>query len=255
MRESIVVDALSKRFVLRHNRAETLKSRFVGLFYKRYRERREEFWALRDVSLAVERGETFGIVGRNGSGKSTLLKIIAGIFAPTSGAVRLSPGAKVGTMIELGVGFNGELTGIENIFLNASLHGLRQDEIHRMLPQVAAFSELDNFLDTPVKNYSSGMHMRLAFAILAQMSPEILLIDEILAVGDASFQAKCMDRLTKLKKAGGTIVFVSHSQEAVEKFCDRVCVLERGRSIYIGNTRQGLARYNELIEEKPLLPQ
>ncbi len=253
MPAAIAVERLSKRFVLRHNRSETLKSKFIGLFYKRYREAREDFWVLRDVSLAVEPGETLGIIGQNGSGKSTLLKLIAGILAPTSGSVELRSGAKVGTMIELGVGFNGELTGIENVFLNASLHGLQQSEIHAMLPEVAAFSEIGHFLDTPLKNYSSGMHMRLAFAVMAQMRPEILLIDEILAVGDASFQKKCMERLEAFKRAGGTIVFVSHAQEAVEKFCDRVCVLDHGRSVYLGEPREALARYNRLIAGQPLL--
>jgi ABC-2 type transport system ATP-binding protein/lipopolysaccharide transport system ATP-binding protein len=251
---AISVENLSKRFVLRHNRSETLKSRFVGLFYKRYREVRENFWALQDVSLSVEPGETFGIIGRNGSGKSTLLKVIAGIYAPSSGSVRRRPGAKIGTMIELGVGFNGELTGIENVFLNASLHGLRQGEIRAMLPEVAAFSELGRFLDTPLKNYSSGMQMRLAFSIMAQMRPDILLIDEVLAVGDASFQQKCLEKLASFKKAGSTILFVSHAQQAVEKFCDRVCVLERGRVACIGTPREALARYSgRALPESPLL--
>ena len=145
------------------------------------------------------------------------------------------------------------MTGIENVFLNASLHGLQQGEIHAMLPDVAAFSELAHFLDTPLKNYSSGMQMRLAFAVMARMRPEILLIDEILAVGDAGFQKKCMDRLKAFKRAGGTILFVSHAQEAVEKFCDRVCVLEHGRVVYIGEPREALARYDRLITGQPLL--
>jgi ABC-2 type transport system ATP-binding protein/lipopolysaccharide transport system ATP-binding protein len=203
----IEIAEVSKSFILRHNRTNSLKTKFVGIFHKRYREQRETLWALRDVSLKISPGQTFGLIGRNGSGKSTLLKIIAGIYPPTHGRVRLPKGAKVGTMIELGVGFHPELTGRENIFLGASIYGLRRSEIEDIYDAVVNFSELKEFMDTPVKNYSSGMYARLGFALAVQLNPDVLLVDEVLAVGDEPFQAKCKKRMDEFRAQGKTVVF------------------------------------------------
>jgi ABC-2 type transport system ATP-binding protein len=179
------------------------------------------------------------LIGRNGSGKSTLLKIIAGIYPPTSGTVRLS-NPRLGTMIELGVGFHPELTGEENIYLGASIYGLSRKEVDKIYPEVVAFSELDSFMDTSIKNYSSGMQARLGFALAVNLDPDILLVDEILAVGDEAFQRKCMARMEQFRSTGKTIVFVSHSPEDVRKICDRACVLDFGSMVFLG--KSGLDR-------------
>jgi len=216
---------VSKAFTIRHNKADSLKSKVIGFFHKRYREQRETLWALKDVSLNISPGEAFGLVGRNGSGKSTLLKVIAGIYPPTRGKVQLPNGARMGTMIELGVGFHPELTGKENVFLGASIHGLSRKEIDAIYKAVVDFSELDEFMDTPVKNYSSGMHARLGFALAVNLNPDVLLVDEVLAVGDEAFQQKCTDQINKFRAQGKTIIFVSHSAQDVKKICDRACCL------------------------------
>ena len=179
------------------------------MVYKRYRPRVEDFWALRDVSLTVGRGEAVGLVGRNGSGKSTLLKLIAGIHRPTSGRVLVRRGAKIGTMIELGVGFHPELSGRENVYLNASVYGLSRADVDRIYDAVVDYSEIAQFIDEPIKNYSSGMVMRLAFAVAAHLDPEVLLLDEIFAVGDEAFQAKCRQTMRQFIDKGRTVVFVS----------------------------------------------
>jgi ABC-type polysaccharide/polyol phosphate transport system ATPase subunit len=216
---------VSKAFTIRHNKADSLKSKVIGFFHKRYREQRETLWALKDVSLNISPGEAFGLVGRNGSGKSTLLKVIAGIYPPTHGKVQLPNGARMGTMIELGVGFHPELTGKENVFLGASIHGLSRKEIDAIYKAVVDFSELDEFMDTPVKNYSSGMHARLGFGLAVNLNPDVLLVDEVLAVGDEAFQQKCTDQINKFRAQGKTIIFVSHSAQDVKKICDRACCL------------------------------
>ena len=238
---------VSKAFTIRHNKADSLKSQVIGLFYKRYREQKEIFWALRDVSLNISPGEAFGLVGRNGSGKSTLLKVIAGIYPPTQGEVQLRNGTRLGTMIELGVGFHPELTGKENIFLGASIHGLGRKETEAIYKAVVAFSELDEFMDTPVKNYSSGMHARLGFALAINLNPDVLLVDEVLAVGDEAFQQKCTDQINNFRAQGKTIIFVSHSPEAVKNICDRACVLDHGRLVFLGKPAEAIERYHLLL--------
>jgi homopolymeric O-antigen transport system ATP-binding protein len=238
---------VSKSFAIRHNKADSLKSQLIGFFYKRYREQKEIFWALRDVSLNISAGEAFGLVGRNGSGKSTLLKVIAGIYPPTKGKVQLPNGARMGTMIELGVGFHPELTGKENVFLGASIHGLNRKETEAIYKAVVDFSELDEFMDTPVKNYSSGMHARLGFALAVNLNPDVLLVDEVLAVGDEAFQQKCTDQIDKFRAQGKTIIFVSHSADAVKKICDRACVLDHGRVVFLGKSAEAIDRYHELL--------
>jgi ABC-type polysaccharide/polyol phosphate transport system ATPase subunit len=243
----IEIADVSKVFIIRHNRSHSLKSRFIGTFHKRFRETREMLWALKNVSFSVVPGETMGLIGRNGSGKSTLLRIIAGIYRPTQGHVRLASGTKVGAMIELGVGFSSELTGRENIFLGASIHGLSRRAIDEIYPNVVDFSELDGFMDVPFKNYSSGMQARLGFALAVNLNPDVLLVDEILAVGDEAFQQKCIDKMQNLKAGGKTIVFVSHSAETIRKFCDRALVLDHGSLIFVGNPGKAIEEYHKLL--------
>ena len=246
MEAVIVAEQVSKRFDIHHNRAYALKTRMLGMIYKRYRPRVEDFWALRDVSLTVGRGEAVGLVGRNGSGKSTLLKLIAGIHRPTSGRVLVRRGATISTMIELGVGFHPELSGRENVYLNASVYGLSRADVDRIDDAVVDYSEIAQFIDEPIKNYSSGMVMRLGFAVAAHLDPEVLLLDEIFAVGDEAFQAKCRQTMMQFIDRGRTVVFVSHSAESVQQICTRVCVLSDGRKVFDGDTAEGLALYHEM---------
>ena len=236
MPPAIVVEHVSKEFILRHNRAMGIKTRFLALFHKNKRERRELFAALDDVSFTVERGEALGLLGHNGSGKSTLLQIIAGILQPTKGHV-IARG-RVAPLIQLGVGFNPELTGYENIFLNASLYGFLNKEIKPLVHDIVEFSEIGNFIDTPLKHYSSGMQMRLGFSVAVHLQPDILLADEILAVGDQSFQSKCLAKIANMRSNGMTLILVSHSMEQVNKFCDRFVRLEHGRIIDAGLTKR-----------------
>jgi len=196
----------------------------------------EDFWALRDVTFTVEPGETFCVVGENGSGKSTLLQIVAGILAPTSGDARIT--GRVAALLELGSGFNPEFTGRENVYLNASILGLSQKEIDRRYPDIAAFAEIGDFIDQPVKTYSSGMTVRLAFAVAIHVDPEILLVDEALAVGDIYFRQRCMRKVHELRSAGITILFVSHSMGDVKAIGDRCMWLDGGRVRELGTTDQ-----------------
>jgi len=223
----IVVDKVSKSFKLHHNRVESLKGRFVGIFKHRWRQRTESFHALENVSFRVRRGDSLALMGSNGSGKSTLLQIIAGILRPSDGRVQVQ--GRVAPLIELGVGFNPELTGEENIYLNASLYGFRNHEIRARLAKIVEFSELGHFIDTPVKNYSSGMYMRLGFSVAVHLDPEILLADEILAVGDVSFQEKCQKKIADLQRSGMTLILVSHSLDQVSRFCTSFIRLDKGR--------------------------
>jgi ABC-type polysaccharide/polyol phosphate transport system ATPase subunit/SAM-dependent methyltransferase len=238
---------LSKRFILRHNPSGSLKVHFLSLFHRGHQEHLEEFWALRDVSLRIGRGESIGLIGRNGSGKSTLLKLIAAIHRPTSGHLLVERGARIGTMIELGVGFHPELTGTENVGLNAAIYGLSQAQIDALYPAIVKYSGLGHFMDVPLKNYSSGMHMRLGFAIAANLDPDLLLLDEVFAVGDMDFQRQCIRTLQTFQSQGKTIVFVSHSPEAIRSICRRVCVLDRGRLIFDGDIDNGLAMYEQAM--------
>ena len=204
----------------------------------------EEFWALRDINLEIQPGESFGIIGRNGSGKSTLLRIIAGIYRPSSGEVRLPKDIRIGAMIELGVGFHPELTGRENVFLGASIHGLCRKEIEALYPAIVEFAELDDFMDTAIKNYSSGMHARLGFGLAVSLNPDLLIIDEVLAVGDEAFQQKCVKQIEAFRALGKTIIFVSHSAEAVKSICSRVCVLDHGLLVYLGEPNEAFDHYH-----------
>ena len=203
--------------------------------------RSEEFWALQDVHLDVEPGEIVGIIGHNGAGKSTLLKILARITKPTTGRVELR--GRVGSLLEVGTGFHPELTGRENIFLNGSILGMSRREIARRFDEIVAFAEVERFLDTPVKRYSSGMYVRLAFAVAAHLDPEILLVDEVLAVGDAHFQKKCLDKMEGIATGGRTILLVSHQMSLVQRLSRRVALLERGRMTAFGPTEDVIGRY------------
>src|SRR6267142_6430973 len=210
---------------------------------------RNDFWALRDVSFEVERGEALGIIGRNGAGKSTILKLLYNITAPTKGRITIN--GRLAALIEVASGFHPDLTGRENIYLNGSLLGMKRREISKKLDSIVDFAGVAAFIDTPVKRYSSGMYLRLGFSIAAYLDPDILLLDEVLAVGDAEFQSKCIERINQLKKAGTTIVFVSHNLAAVESLCDRVFLLSHGDVICTGPPRQVISEYERLISEMP----
>jgi ABC-type polysaccharide/polyol phosphate transport system ATPase subunit len=237
---------VSKKFLLRHNASVELKVRFLGLLSPKHRQSVEEFWALRNVSLRIDRGEAVALIGRNGSGKSTFLKLIAAIHRPTTGRLLVARHSRVSSMIELGVGFHPELTGRENVFLNTAIHGLTSQETEAIYRDIVSYSGLQHFIDVPIKNYSSGMYMRLGFAIAAKLAPDILLLDEIFAVGDADFQQRCVETITGFLEEGKTIVFVSHSPDAVRTICHRACVLEQGELAFDGGVEEGLRFYTAL---------
>jgi lipopolysaccharide transport system ATP-binding protein len=201
----------------------------------------EEFWALKDVSFEIKQGDRVGIIGRNGAGKSTLLKILSRITEPTNG--RISIKGRVASLLEVGTGFHPELTGRENIYLNGAILGMSKAEISRKFDEIVAFAEVDKFLDTPVKRYSSGMYVRLAFAVAAHLEPEILVVDEVLAVGDATFQKKCLGKMEDVGKEGRTVLFVSHNMAAVEKLCRCGIVLHQGKNRYIGSQTEAITQY------------
>ncbi len=225
MGSAILLEHVSKRFVLHHEKPRSLQEMLVNLIHRR-NGTKEEFWALRDVTFAVGRGESLGIVGRNGSGKSTALKLITRILQPTSG--RVSVAGKVSALIELGAGFHPDLTGRENVFLNGAILGLSRKQIQSRFSDIVAFAELERFIDTPVKHYSSGMYARLGFAVAISVDPDILIIDEVLAVGDESFQKKCVEKIREFKSRGVTVLFVSHSLDAIRSLCDKAVWLDDG---------------------------
>jgi lipopolysaccharide transport system ATP-binding protein len=200
-----------------------------------------DFWALADVGFDVMRGDVLGVIGRNGAGKSTLLKVLSRITEPTTGSVSLV--GRVGSLLEVGTGFHPELTGRENIFLNGALLGMRRAEVRSKFDAIVAFSEVENFLDTPVKHYSSGMYTRLAFSVAAHLEPEILIVDEVLAVGDAAFQQKCLGKMRDISSQGRTVLFVSHNMAAIETLCTRCMVLSKGRVSFLGNNLEGIRHY------------
>jgi len=204
----------------------------------------EEFWALRDLSFEIRQGDRVGIIGRNGAGKSTLLKVLSRITEPTGGRVSLR--GRVASLLEVGTGFHPELTGRENIFLNGAILGMSRAEIRRKFDEIVAFAEVERFLDTPVKRYSSGMYVRLAFAVAAHLEPEILIVDEVLAVGDAQFQGKCLGKMEEVGAEGRTVLFVSHNMGAIRRLCEKVMVLDNGEMTFHGFTGKGIAHYLEL---------
>jgi ABC-type polysaccharide/polyol phosphate transport system ATPase subunit len=240
----ISVENASRRFRVRAQEARTLKD----LFVLRGRTEPTDIWALRDVSVAVAAGDAVGLIGRNGSGKTTLLRLIAGIIKPTAGRVRAA--GRIGSLLELGAGFHPDFSGRENVFLNGAIQGLPRKEIRGRFDEIVAFAELEHAIDRPVRTYSSGMTMRLGFAIAAFLDADILLLDEVFAVGDEAFQRKCFGRIFQFKQAGGTIVFVSHDATAVERLCERSVLLESGRVSFDGSTRDAVSRYRRAIADE-----
>jgi lipopolysaccharide transport system ATP-binding protein len=263
----IKVEGLSKRYLLEHQAKRTGES----FRYKRFsdvltgiaskparwlasrRDRREgsgmdgqsrteEFWALKDLSFDVKRGEVVGIIGRNGAGKSTLLKVLSRITEPTKGRIEID--GRVASLLEVGTGFHPELTGRENIFLNGAILGMHQSEIRRKFDEIVDFAEVDKFLDTPVKRYSSGMYVRLAFSVAAHLEPEILIVDEVLAVGDSEFQKKCLGKMQDVAHGGRTVLFVSHNMSAVRNLCSRGLLMVHGQKHFDGSAEQAIAEYS-----------
>lgn len=252
MKPIIKIENVSKQYklgiksaaytTLRETVAKAARSPF-GLFSRRKLDQENSFWALRDVSFEVEPGEIVGIIGRNGAGKSTLLKILARVTEPTSGRIELYGHAN--SLLEVGTGFHPELTGRENIFVNGAILGMKTSEIKRLFDEIVHFAEVENFLDTTVKHYSSGMYMRLAFSVAAHLNPDILVIDEVLSVGDAQFQKKCLGKVQDVARKGRTVLFVSHNMASVENLCGRGVVLEKGRLIFDGNQSDAISKYIE----------
>ncbi|HET8741774.1 MAG TPA: polysaccharide ABC transporter ATP-binding protein, partial [Gaiella sp.] len=241
---AVDVDSVSRRFVVRARETHTLKELLVA----RGRTGAQEVWALRDVSLAIAPGEAVALVGRNGSGKSTLLRLIAGIIRPTEG--RVETGGRVGSLLELGAGFHPDFTGRENVELNGMLQGLSRARIQERFDEIVAFAELEHAIDRPVRTYSSGMTMRLGFAIAAFLEADVLLLDEVFAVGDESFQRKCFGVIAAFKERGGTILFVSHDAAAVERLCDRAALLRDGRLAFDGAVHEAITRYRRTLADE-----
>jgi lipopolysaccharide transport system ATP-binding protein len=247
---AIRVDGLGKQYRLGGSRESysTLRDQFRkwtslrGLLRRANRtEHNPPFWALKDVSFEVKQGEVIGIIGRNGAGKSTLLKILSRITEPTEGGADIQ--GRVGSLLEVGTGFHPELTGRENVYLNGAIMGMKRAEIIRKFDEIVAFAEVENFIDTPVKHYSSGMYMRLAFAVAAHLDPEILIVDEVLAVGDAAFQKRCLGKMSEIAKGGRTVLFVSHNMAAIQQFCTRSILLRAGELSMHGRVETVLNEY------------
>jgi lipopolysaccharide transport system ATP-binding protein len=244
----IVFDHVSKTFDLHRSRSRSFQELLVNFGHWRQPRIQDDLNALQDVSFAIGRGETVGFIGANGAGKSTLLKLIARILEPDSGTVAVH--GRVGALLELGAGFHPELTGRENVYLNASIMGLNRREVDRRFDEIVAFSELDRFIDVPVKHYSSGMYVRLGFAVAVNMEPEILLVDEVLAVGDAAFQRKCFERIDRMRADGVTLLFVSHSADAVRTHCTRAVWLDAGTVKADAAAESVVQRYSTYAWEK-----
>jgi len=254
----IKIESLSKSFTLRHQRGgraryvalrDVLTNAAASLFRNKDEENasQEEFWALKNVSFSIKQGESVGIIGRNGAGKSTLLKILSRITEPTSGRIEIE--GRVASLLEVGTGFHPELTGRENIYLNGAILGMKRTEIKKKFDEIVAFAEVEKFLDTPVKHFSSGMYMRLAFAVAAHLQSEILIVDEVLAVGDAEFQRKCLGKMNEVSQQGRTVLFVSHNMQAMESLTTRCVFLSRGQMSFDGPSRDAISLY---LKAKPL---
>ena len=245
MDPAITAEGVGKRFRLHRDRPSSLKERIIRL-----RSKPEDLWALADVSLDVTQGSTLGLIGPNGSGKTTLLKIIAGILRPTKG--RVTTRGRIAPLLALGAGFHQELTGRENVYLNASILGLSRHETNRLFDEIVGFAELENFIDNQVKFYSSGMYVRLGFAVAVHVDPAILLVDEVLAVGDIAFQAKCLERVETFQREGRTIVFVTHVPDLVVRVCDRAVLLDHGRIASQGDPREVVRDFRRLMSRADL---
>ena len=251
MADAVAVEGLSKRYRIGELQAaygtlrESLSHLAKRVAGQEHRRGHDEIWALEDVSFGLEEGKALGIIGRNGAGKSTLLKILTRITTPTAGRAEIR--GRVGSLLEVGTGFHPELTGRENVYLNGAILGMKRREINAKLPEIAEFSGVEKFLDTPVKRYSSGMHVRLAFSVAAHFEPEIMLVDEVLSVGDAEFQARCLGRMEDIGATGRTVIFVSHNLQAVSQLCDRAILLENGRVVVDGPSSEVVARYLQTV--------
>lgn len=252
----IKVEKLGKKYVIGHQKQEKytalrdIISNTVKSIIKPNSESKnikEEFWALNDVSFTINQGDRVGIIGRNGAGKSTLLKVLSRITEPTKGRIKIK--GRVASLLEVGTGFHPELTGRENIFLNGAILGMTKLEIKHKFDEIVAFAEVEKFLDTPVKRYSSGMYVRLAFAVAAHLEPEILVVDEVLAVGDAQFQKKCLGKMEQVGKEGRTVIFVSHNLGAIKSLCSSAIVLSSGNLIYQGSVSKSISYYNDSREK------
>jgi len=243
---AIIVDNISKKFRIPHEKKTTVFQNIVGLIKRQFDY--EEFWALKDVSFEVNKGEAFGIIGRNGSGKSTLLKILARVLYPDSGSVSMN--GKVASFLQLGVGFQPELTARENVYIYSSILGLRRKHVDRMYDDIFGFAELKKFENMKLKNFSSGMKLRLAFSTAIYAVPDTLLIDEVLAVGDEEFKKKCRDKMNQFKAEGKTIVFVSHALDTVKELCQRSMLLNEGRIVTMGDTEKVVNDYLAMLQRK-----
>lgn len=242
----VQVNDVSKRFIIR--KEKSLKERIVNA--GRSQKFREDFWALKNISLDIESGNTIGLIGSNGSGKSTLLKAIGGIIEPTSGSVKRR--GRLAALLELGAGFHPDLTGRENVYLNASILGLSRKQTDYYFEDIVEFSGIANFIDTQVKFYSSGMYVRLAFAVAIHVDPDILLVDEVLAVGDEAFQRKCLDKIREFQAEGRTIILVTHSLGQVTELCDRAVLLNSGSVVFDGEPQKATAKFRDLMEDRRL---
>ena len=238
---AIQISEVSKRFILRKQRPFLLHE-FVRKLYGR-RNPADEFWALKEVSFTIQKGESVGIIGHNGAGKSTLLSLIIGSARPTHGHIQVE--GRIGALLELGAGFHPDLTGRENIFLNASLLGLSHETIARQFQSIIDFSELGEFIDVPIRNYSSGMHVRLGFSVAIHIDPDILIMDEALAVGDANFQQKCLAKIEDMKSRGKTLLLVSHGMESIQKLCSKAVWLEHGTKVLEGPVGEVIDAYHK----------
>lgn len=243
---AIIVDNVSKKFRIPHEKKTTVFQNIIGLVKRQFSY--EEFWALKDVSFSIEEGETFGIIGRNGSGKSTLLKILARVMYPDSGSITVE--GKVAPFLELGVGFQPELTAKENVYIYGSVLGMSRKEINRKYETIFDFAELKRFENMKLKNFSSGMYVRLAFATAVHTNPEVLLVDEVFAVGDETFQKRSTAKMDELRRQGKTVVFVSHNLDVVRKICHRSLLLNDGRIISIGDTEKVVSDYLGILQSK-----
>lgn len=257
MRPIIKVQNVSKQYHIgtRSQPYHTLRDAIVNAIRGPFnREKKSQppndtIWALKDVSFELERGEILGIIGRNGTGKSTLLKILSRVTEPTTGRIELY--GRIGSLLEVGTGFHPELSGRENIYLNGAILGMGRKEIARKFDEIVAFAEVDRFIDTPVKHFSSGMYLRLAFAVAAHLEPEILIVDEVLAVGDARFQGKCVDKMQDFGRHGRTVLFVSHNMPAILRLCPRTIMIDRGRVVMDGPSQEVAAKYLDIGQETP----
>ena len=240
---SVLADNVSRRFRVHARETRTLKDLVVA----KGRTGGQDVWALREVSAEIVPGEAVGLIGRNGSGKSTLLRVLAGIIKPTTGTVQVD--GRIGSLLELGAGFHPDFSGRENVYLNGSIQGLRRAEIRERFDEIVAFAEVEHAIDRPVRTYSSGMVMRLGFAIAAFLQADVLLLDEVFAVGDENFQRKCFGVIAAFKNKGGTILFVSHDAQAVERLCERSILLSHGEKVYDGPTHEAIARYRRILAD------